>query len=229
MRIFDGRPGRRAASFAITSVAALTLAFFFGHTTGEWASSNTPGQEQSMPSAIDIGFSQDMAVHHEQAVLMSNLAGARANPAVKALADSILIGQSQEVGVLRGWLLLWGKPAASSSPMSWMSANTPPMHGAIDTKARAASPSETSMPGVASPDELNELWTKSGKELDVLFLQLMIRHHQGGVMMARYAALHGTFNALRQIAKVMVLQQAHDIGQMQALLKADGATPLPPP
>ena len=62
----------------------------------------------------------------------------------------------------------------------------------IDTKARAASSSETSMPGMASPEELNELWTKSGKEFDVLFLQLMIRHHQGGVMMARYAALHGT-------------------------------------
>jgi hypothetical protein len=31
------------------------------------------------------------------------------------------------------------------------------------------------MPGMASPEELNELWTKSGKEFDVLFLQLMIR------------------------------------------------------
>jgi hypothetical protein len=48
-------------------------------------------------------------------------------------------------------------------------------------------------------------------------------------MMARYTALHGTFDALRQTAKVMVLQPAHNIGQMQALLKADGATPLPPP
>jgi uncharacterized protein (DUF305 family) len=82
---------------------------------------------------------------------------------------------------------------------------------------------------MASPKELNELWTKSGKDFDILFLQLMIRHHQGGVMMAQYAAIHGTLDAPRQAAKVMVLQQAQDIGQMLALLKADGATPLPPP
>lgn len=210
-------------------IAGLMLAFFLGHVIGERTSSNKPGQEQSRPSAIDVGFSQDMAVHHDQAVLMSNLADTRANPAVKALADSILIGQSQELGVLRGWLLLWGKPAASSSPMSWMSGDTRPMHGVMDGKTGMTSPPESSMPGMASPEELNELWTKAGKDFDILFLQLMIRHHQGGVMMARYAAIHGTFDTLRQTAKVMVLQQAHDIGQMQALLKADGATPLPPP
>jgi uncharacterized protein (DUF305 family) len=145
----------------MASIAGLTLAFFFGHATGEWASSNLPNQEQSRPSAIDMGFSQDMAVHHEQAVLMSNLAGTRANPAVQALADSILIGQSQELGVLRGWLLLWGKPAASSSPMSWMSGGTSPMHGVMEGKTGVTLSPESSMPGMASPEKLNELWTKS--------------------------------------------------------------------
>jgi uncharacterized protein (DUF305 family) len=210
-------------------IAGLMLAFFLGHEAGERTSSNKLGPEQSRPSAIDIGFSQDMAVHHEQALLMSTLADTRANPAVKALADSILIGQSQEVGVLRGWLLLWGKPAASSSPMSWMPGGSLPMHGGMDDKAEMTSSPDSSMPGMASPEQLNELWTKSGNDFDVLFLQLMIRHHQGGVMMAQYAAIHGTFDALRQTAKVMVSEQAHDIGQMRALLKADVATPLPPP
>jgi len=210
-------------------IAGLMLGFSLGYVTGERTSSNKPGQVQSRPSAIDVGFSQDMAVHHEQAVLMSNLAETRANLAVKALADSILIGQSQELGVLRGWLLLWSKPAASSSPMSWMSGGASPMHGVMDGKTGMTSSPENSMPGMASPEELNELWTKSGKDFDVLFLQLMIRHHQGGAMMAQYAAIHGTFDVLRQTAKIMISEQAQDIGQMQALLKAYGATPLPPP
>lgn len=127
---------------------------------------------------------------------------------------------------MRGWLQLWGKPAESSTPMLWMS-NT---HAGMGHPDQPAMPSEGgAMPGMASPEELTDLWAKSGPDFDVLFPRLMIRHHQGGVAMARYAAAHARVDVVRQAAEAMLFQQAEDIGQMQALLTSYGATPLPPP
>ncbi len=48
------------------------------------------------------------------------------------------------------------------------------------------------MPGMATPAQMTKLQTLHGKALDIVFLQLMIRHHQGGVAMAQYAAAHAT-------------------------------------
>ena len=46
------------------------------------------------------------------------------------------------------------------------------------------------MPGMATEDELANLRALSGTAFDVEFLRLMIRHHQGGLDMAQYAAEH---------------------------------------
>lgn len=184
-------------------------------------------QGAELPSAIDIGFCQDMAAHHQQAVLMAGLAGGRAGPAVAALADSILGPQSQELGAMRGWLRLWGQPAESSTPMAWMSGDKASDAGMSHLAPMSMHP-DALMPGMASPEELTDLWAKTGHDFDVLFLQLMIRHHQGGVAMAQYAAAHGTLDAVRQSAGEMVFQQGTEIGEMNALLKTYGAAPLPP-
>jgi uncharacterized protein (DUF305 family) len=175
------------------------------------------------PGPVDVGFSQDMAAHHQQAVLMAGLAADRAGPAVKALAGAILVSQSQELGALQGWLRLWGRPAASATPMSWMSGG-PAM--AMPMPGTSAGPA---MPGMASPEELTTLWGSSGTGFDVLFLRLMIRHHQGGVAMAGYAETHAGLDVVRDTARAMRFQQAEEIGQMRALLRGFGATPLPPP
>ncbi|WP_051342501.1 DUF305 domain-containing protein [Pseudonocardia spinosispora] len=205
----------RRASLLVLAVAALVGAFVVGRVT----SPSAPA-----PSPVDIGFSQDMAVHHQQAVLMSTLAGTRSGPGVKAFADSILSSQSQELGVLRGWLQLWGQPAESMTPMLWMS---PQGHAGMHHPMPM--PADGVMPGMASPDELTSLWTKTGRDFDVSFLQLMIRHHQGGVEMARYGAAHATLGTTRQAAEAMAYQQTEEIGQMQAVLATYGAAPLPFP
>lgn len=85
------------------------------------------------------------------------------------------------------------------------------------------------MPGMASPEELTDLWGRSGDIFDVLFLQLMIRHHQGGIDMARHAATYATLEAVRDTARVMVLQQVQDIALMQRLLSQHRASMLPFP
>ena len=115
--------------------------------------------------------------------------------------------------MMRGWLKLWGKPAADPTPMAWMS----------------LVPSTTmsmSMPGMASPDELTRLSTLGGKHFDVLFLQLMIRHHLGGLEMCQYARDHAKLSVVRNAATAEAVEQIEDLGELQALLKADGGVPI---
>ena len=41
------------------------------------------------------------------------------------------------------------------------------------------------MPGMATPEEMTKLRAATGKDLDVLFLELMRQHHLGGIHMAQ--------------------------------------------
>ena len=156
---------------------------------------------------------------------MANLAMTRGGVAVKALANAIMINQSQEVGLLRGWLTLWHQPAASPAPMAWMSDASTGMAG-MSMSLPAGS---TAMPGMASAGEMASLTTKTGTAFDVLFLQLMIRHHEGGIEMAQYARAHAKLAAVRTAAQAMAFAQIEDLAQMRPLLAADGGKELPPP
>lgn len=218
------RPRRRGLPVAMGIVGillALSAAFVLGRASAP--AHPGPAQDLARPGPVDTGFSQDMSTHHDQAVLMSSLAGGRAGPAVGALADSILVTQSQELGSMRGWLALWQQPTTPAVPMTWMSA------GAASHGPGHSPPSGQPMPGMASPEELMTLWTKTGNDFDVAFLQLMLRHHQGGVAMAREAAEHADLELVRQAAATMTNHQTEEIGQMQALLASYGAAPLPAP
>jgi uncharacterized protein (DUF305 family) len=177
-----------------------------------------------LPGPADIGFCQDMVAHHEQAVLMATLAMDRATPAVHDLAQSILVSQSGEVGVMRGWLQLWGAPLVSPKPMAWMADSADQVHGVMHpAMPQAGAP----MPGMASPAELQQLWQARGESFDILFMQLMTRHHEGGLMMARDVQHSARLQAVRDTGRGMVFEQAQEIGLMAQLLRADGAAPLP--
>jgi uncharacterized protein (DUF305 family) len=85
------------------------------------------------------------------------------------------------------------------------------------------------MPGMASPADLEQLRAASGAQFDVLFLQLMLRHHQGGVPMARYAEQHGETAQVRNLAEKIVIAQGAESDYMTQLISQRGAQPLPPP
>jgi uncharacterized protein (DUF305 family) len=171
------------------------------------------------PSAVDVGFAQDMMVHHQQAVLMAAYAREHAgSDEVRALAGAIDSAQQREIGQLTGWLQSWGKPLQSDRPpMAWMTGELPGhAHGDVGAG---------SMPGMASPAEMDRLVNLTGKRLDVQFLRLMIRHHQGGLPMAKEAASHARTDYVRNAARTMIQDQQREIDQMQTLLRARGAAP----
>ena len=82
---------------------------------------------------------------------------------------------------------------------------------------------------MARPAPMSTLQTLHGKALDVLFLQLMIRHHQGGIAMALYAADHASEPYVVSLAQSVYNTQTAETVQMEQQLRQLGGSPLPPP
>ena len=83
------------------------------------------------------------------------------------------------------------------------------------------------MPGMATSDQLRALRAASGEQMDVLFLQLMLRHHEGGVIMLQYASEHASVPEVRNLAAQMLSSQTSESEYLKQLLAARGGTPLP--
>jgi uncharacterized protein (DUF305 family) len=179
---------------------------------------NPTASPRPVLSDSEIGFAQDMAAHHQQAITMADMVAADAAPEIRALAEQIRFQQLVELGQMMGWLQIVGAPMTSAHPMSWMT-DQPDHHDPAGHDAM-------SMPGMASPDDLYRLQRSTGRQNETVFLQLMTRHHQGGIDMAGYAAQHSNTTALRRAAIVMVDEQAQEVQAMGELLQIRNASPL---
>ncbi|MET7767853.1 DUF305 domain-containing protein [Nocardia sp. NPDC005366] len=188
-------------------VAAGVLIGWFGR--GEPETGATP-----ILADADIVFAQQMSAHHQQAITMVDMLGSGATPDVRAVAEQIRASQWREIGTLTGWLELTGMPVQQPG--------APDSSG--DHHGHAAG-----MPGMASNEELTRLYHATGDERDVLFLQLMIRHHQGGVAMAAAAAEVTAVPAVRARAISIVNGQQQEITLMTVSLDKRGGSALPYP
>ena len=185
----------------------------------------TGGSAQLKGGAVDVGFAQDMSVHHRQAVLMAGQARDRStDPAIRLIAFDIETNQLQQIGQMQGWLSLWNAaPLPNGRYMTWM-ADTSSMPGMAH-----GPPGLPTMPGMASAADLQRLQASSGGPFDVLFLQLMLRHHQGGTPMAQYAAQHAESAQVRNLAEKIVVSQGAESDYLAQLIAQHGAQPLPAP
>ncbi|WP_158843421.1 DUF305 domain-containing protein [Saccharothrix deserti] len=191
-----------------------------------------PGADNSTTPArdsVDVGFSQDMATHHLQGVQMANIARDKtADPAIRQLAFDIESTQLEQVGRMKGWLFLWGYPEQSvdGKHMWWMTGSSG-THGHDSGGGSSTSAEAGKMPGMATAQELSRLRSLSGVEFDVYFLQLMLRHHQGGAPMSEYAAANAGQPVVRTLADNMLKSQTSESVYMTQLLTERGAAPLP--
>jgi uncharacterized protein (DUF305 family) len=131
---------------------------------------------------------------------------------------------------MAGWLTVWGQPelpAPGAGHMEWMSEGG--THSHSDGAGGKTTGPVQRMPGMATTEEINRLRKLSGAEMDVLFLQLMLRHHQGGLEMAQYAGQHAAEGYVRNLAQKVVASQESEVGLMTAYLRQRGAKPLPFP
>ncbi|MFC5219101.1 DUF305 domain-containing protein [Streptomyces coerulescens] len=196
------------AAAVLVAVGALTYSV-----AEDGGSADTPGADSA-----DAGFARDMAVHHQQAVEMSYIVRDRTeDEEVRRLAYDIAQTQANQRGMMLGWLDLWKLPKVSSKePMAWMG-----MSGMASGEDGAL------MPGMATNTELKKLGTLSGKQAEVLFLQLMTAHHKGGIHMAEGCLDRCEVGVEKRLARTMVNGQRSEIDLMADMLKERGAEPRP--
>ena len=116
-------------------------------------------------SPDDVRFMSDMIPHHHQAQEMSVLVADRTNrQEIIDLAGRISASQGDEIEFMQMWLTERGQPAPD-----------PTQHDAMHTSH--------TMAGMASPEQMADLASRSGIEFDRLYLELMMRHHDGAVKM----------------------------------------------
>jgi len=176
--------------------------------------------------SVDVGFAQDMTVHHQQAVEMAAWERDHTtDPVLRQIAFDIESTQTEQIGRMQGWLELWGAPGlpVDDRHMAWMAAAPGHDHSGADMPAAGVA----TMPGMASPDELRALRATTGTPLDVLFLQLMLRHHEGGTSMLDYAAQHAAVPQVRNLSAQMLSSQTTEATYLRQLLAERGGTPLP--
>ncbi len=120
-------------------------------------------------STKDVEFMQGMIMHHAQAVEMTALIEARTeNKELRLLGARISQSQSDEMNFMKRWLENKGEPIEME--MDDMEGMDHGSHGHL-------------MPGMLSGKQMAALRRARGPEFDRLFLEGMIQHHKGALVM----------------------------------------------
>jgi uncharacterized protein (DUF305 family) len=160
-------------------------------------------------SEADVEFMAGMIPHHAQAVVMAGMAPARgARPDVRVLCERILVGQRDEIEFMRNWL----RDRGETVPDANATRHRMKMNGVEH---------DMLMPGMLTPEEMEQLDKARGAEWDRLFLVGMIKHHQGAVKMvddlfASYGALQD--DDVYKFASDIYADQSIEIERMQKML-----------
>jgi uncharacterized protein (DUF305 family) len=207
--VFAQLSGRARLTFGVLAAVLLLV-------TGVAIGYLIPVLTRPGDDSIDAGFARDMSVHHAQAVEMGMFAyRLGTTDDIRNLGYDIAASQQWQIGQMQTWLVDWHlSPTSTNKPMSWM----PDGMNALQPDGR--------MPGMASDAELNKLKSATGKDFDILFCQLMLRHHLGGIHMAEVAAKDASQPNVREAAEKMRSAQSYEISLFNDLLKGMGAQPL---
>ena len=158
----------------------------------------------------DVEFMQGMIPHHAQAVIMGQWAathGARAD--VQRLCLRIVAAQSDEIGMMRRWL----RERKQDVPDSTATRHVMKMGDMTH---------EMMMPGMLSDEEMAQLDAARGSVFDRLFLNGMIRHHEGAINMVETLLRNGNAGhdeSVFRFANDVVSDQSAEIAVMRRMLE----------
>ena len=154
----------------------------------------------------DTEFMQGMIGHHAQALDMVALLETRStDPGMKMLALRIKVSQQDEIKFMRRWLAERGETVPDEHA-----------HHAHDYKL---------MPGMLSPEEMAKLGAAKGPEFDRLFLEYMIKHHDGALLMVNELFKKdgaGQQPDVHAFASDVIADQQMEIDRMIGMLRGMG-------
>lgn len=198
---------------AILGVAGLAFAI------GRFSMFGSAGPLPPGETSAEVGFSRDMQVHHAQAVEMAmEIYRKTDDPELRVLSYDIATGQSAQRGEMFDWLVQWGVPQGGGDMMAWMSASDAGHdHGVPAGSAPLGQNEAMELMGMASGAELEQLRAAEGQEADCLFLDLMIRHHEGALPMADALLELGSDPRALQLAATIRTGQSAELDAMTSI------------
>jgi uncharacterized protein (DUF305 family) len=168
-------------------------------TPEEVAALETPGYTDA-----DVAFVQAMIHHHQQALDMTVLVADRAERSdLSQLAERMDVSQRDEIAQLEAWLVERGEAVPG------------------DHDDHDANGATELMPGMLTAEQLAHLEGATGADFDALFLQYMIAHHEGAVMMVEQLLTEGFGGQepqVFQLAQHIEADQQVEIARMKSVL-----------
>ena len=157
-------------------------------------------------SPKDVEFMQGMIMHHAQAIEMTELIGPRtANKDLRLVGARISKSQLDEMAFMKRWLEARGESVSPAMP----------------AEHDHASDGHKLMPGMLTAKQMEALKKAKGSEFDRLFLEGMIQHHNGALIMVEElfnTAGSGQDAELFNFATDVDNDQRSEIRTMQTLL-----------
>jgi uncharacterized protein (DUF305 family) len=168
-----------------------------------------PGLGQVSANEADVNFMSGMIPHHAQAVIMAGWAPTHAaREDVAILCERIVVGQRDEIAMMQQWL----RDRGLDAPDATSTRHKMKMNGAEH---------EMLMPGMMTDEQMAALDQARGPDFDRLFLEGMIRHHQGAIDMVD--ALFKSYGAAQdetiyKFASDVYADQSIEIDRMHEML-----------
>ncbi len=159
-------------------------------------------------NAGDVAFAQGMIPHHQQAVEMAVIAldpARKAGAEVTDLAKRIQGAQGPEIELMTGWLTGWGQSVDGMEGHNMEGMEMADMPG---------------MEGMMTSEEMTGLEAATGPAFDKLWLEMMVRHHEGAVVMSKTVGTDGKAAAVKELAGKIISAQEAEIAEMNKLLAA---------
>ncbi len=176
----------------ILTALAATLALSVAGCGGDDTSGTSAGG-----NGVDRAFAADMIPHHESAIVMAKIAQQRGKSAfVKQLADDISSSQSKEIAILRREYQALEDAGVKLTSLGVADH----MKGMSDDPAKL----------------------KTADPFDAAFMQMMLPHHEGAVVMARAELAQGEDPELKALAQDIIDAQQREIAGMRKQLAASG-------
>ncbi|MDO9097619.1 MAG: DUF305 domain-containing protein [Candidatus Methanoperedens sp.] len=154
------------------------------------------GGSGGMMGNMDRHFIEQMIPHHDDAILMAEIALKQAEHAeIKTLAENIRRTQGEENAKMRGWYKSWyGTDVPEDSLSMGMGRGMGGMMGdATDIKT-----------------------LENAKPFDKEFIEQMIPHHQMAIMMATMLLQGTDREEMKTLAQAIIDSQSREIDQMRS-------------
>jgi uncharacterized protein (DUF305 family) len=153
---------------------------------------------------FELRFLDQMVPHHQMAVHSAQMMIANSErPELRDLAQRIIAAQQAEIEQMGQWRAAWFPDAAPAPSMTMMGGQGEMMDGMMGGQG-----------GMMSGDMMG-----NQEQMDRLFLEMMIPHHEAAISMAEQALDESQRPEIRGLAEAIISSQTAEIAEMRGYLR----------